>query len=110
MEPKYPASQRPEDLAATARADAYMNRQYLDPVFFGSHPEELREIFGEAWPDFPEAEIEAIREKIDFLGINYYTRSVNAGRSLGASGARAPGPAEAPRLHRRRIGRSIRRG
>jgi beta-glucosidase len=76
LEPKYPASQEPRDVAATARADAYMNRQYLDPVFFGRYPEELPEIFGEAWPDFPPGEIEAIREKIDFLGVNYYTRSV----------------------------------
>ena len=76
LEPKYPASEKPEDLAATARADAHMNRQYLDPVFFGRYPEELREIFGEAWPDFPAAEIEEIRERIDFLGVNYYTRSV----------------------------------
>jgi beta-glucosidase len=76
LEPKYPASQKPDDLAATARADAYMNRQYLDPVFFGRYPEELRDIFGEAWPDFPPAEVEAVREKIDFLGVNYYTRNV----------------------------------
>jgi beta-glucosidase len=76
LEPKYSASRRPEDLAATARADAYMNRQYLDPVFLGHYPKELREVFGEAWPDFAAAEVEAIREKIDFLGINYYTRSV----------------------------------
>jgi len=76
LEPKYPASQEPRDVAATARADAYMNRQYLDPVFFGHYPEELPEIFGEAWPDFPPGEIEAIREKIDFLGVNYYTRSM----------------------------------
>ncbi len=76
LEPKYPASQEPRDVAATARADAYMNRQYLDPVFFGRYPEELPEIFGEAWPDFPPGEIEAIREKIDFLGVNYYTRSM----------------------------------
>jgi beta-glucosidase len=76
LEPKYPASEKPEDLAATARADAYMNRQYLDPVFFGRYPEELREIFGEAWPAFSAAEIEEIREQIDFLGVNYYTRSV----------------------------------
>ncbi len=76
LEPKYPASQEPEDLAATARADAYMNRQYLDPVFLGRYPEQLPDIFGEAWPDFPPGEIEAIREKIDFLGVNYYTRSV----------------------------------
>jgi beta-glucosidase len=76
IEPKYPASDRQEDLDATRRADAYMNRQYLDPVFHGSYPEEMREIFGEAWPDFPAADLERIRQPIDFLGINYYTRSV----------------------------------
>jgi beta-glucosidase len=77
LEPKFPASQRPSDLSAAAQADAYMNRQYLDPVFLGRYPRELAEIFGEAWPDFPQAEVESIREKIDFLGINYYTRTVN---------------------------------
>jgi beta-glucosidase len=77
LEPKYPASASPEDLAATQRADAYMNRQYLDPVFFGSYPEELREIFGEAWPEFSQDDMRLIQQPIDFLGINYYTRSVS---------------------------------
>ena len=76
LEPKYPSSQNPEDLAATARADAYMNRQYLDPVFLGCYPAELREIFGEAWPEWPEEDFELIREPLDFLGVNYYTRNV----------------------------------
>ena len=76
IEPKYPASSSAADLAATARADAYMNRQYLDPVFRGSYPAELREIFGEAWPEWPAKDFEMIREPIDFLGVNYYTRSV----------------------------------
>ena len=77
LEPKYPASQSEEDLAATRRADAYMNRQYLDPVFHGRYPEEMREVFGEAWPDFPEADLARIRQPIDFLGVNYYTRNVS---------------------------------
>jgi beta-glucosidase len=41
IEPKYPESQSEDDLAATRRADAYMNRQYLDPVFRGAYPEEM---------------------------------------------------------------------
>lgn len=76
IEPKYPASDSPEDLAASRRAEAYMNRQYLDPVFFGKYPQELKEIFGDAWPDFLTSEMERIRQPIDFLGINYYTRGV----------------------------------
>jgi len=76
LEPKYPASQSEEDLAATRRADAYMNRQYLDPVFRGSYPEEMREMFGEAWPDFPPADFDLIRQPLDYVGINYYLRGV----------------------------------
>lgn len=76
LEPKYPASQSAEDRAATVRADAYMNRQYLDPVYLGRYPEELSDIFGEAWPEWPEADFGLIREPFDFLGVNYYTRNV----------------------------------
>jgi beta-glucosidase len=76
LEPKYPASDSAEDMAATARADAYANRQYLDPVFLGSYPEELQEIFGDAWVDWPHADMQLIRQPIDFLGVNYYSRSV----------------------------------
>ena len=76
IEPKYPASQRAEDLAATERAHAYMNRQYLDPVLLGRYPDEMREIFGEAWPEFPAEDLALVRERIDFVGVNYYTRSV----------------------------------
>jgi beta-glucosidase len=76
LEPKYPASDRSEDQAATRRAEAYMNRQFLDPVFLGSYPEEMAEIFGAAWPRFPEADFALIGQPLDFLGINYYTRAV----------------------------------
>jgi beta-glucosidase len=76
LEPKYPASDSEEDLAATRRADAYMNRQYLDPLFRGSYPEEMRDMFGEAWPDFPAADFDVIQAPIDFVGINYYLRGV----------------------------------
>ena len=76
LEPKYAASNAAEDLAATARADAYMNRQYLDPVFLGREPEELADVFGEAWPRWPADDFTVIQQPIDFLGINYYTRNV----------------------------------
>jgi beta-glucosidase len=76
LEPKYPFSESPEDIAATRQADAYMNRQYLDPVFFGRYPHELQEIFGPAWPKHAESDLRHIQQPLDFLGINYYTRSV----------------------------------
>ena len=77
LEPKDAASDREEDVAATKRADAYMNRQYLDPVFLNQWPDELTEIFGQAWPTkLANDALPLIGQPIDFLGINYYTRAV----------------------------------
>jgi beta-glucosidase len=94
LEPKYAASRSLRDRAAMGRADAYLNRQYLDPVFFGRYPKEMAQIFGEAWPKIPAADLDAIRQPIDFLGINYYKREVTRDdpRSLPvrASGVRQP--------------------
>ncbi len=76
IEPKHAASASAADTAATARAHAYMNRQYLDPALLGRYPDELRDVWGEAWPAWPDADLALIRQPIDFVGINYYTRSV----------------------------------
>ena len=76
IEPKYPASDAPADMAAARRAHAYMNEQYLHPALLGSYPPELKEIFGDAWPEWPDADFDLIRQPLDFVGINYYTRSV----------------------------------
>lgn len=81
LEPKDPASSREADIAAARRADAYMNRYYLDALLRGRYPDELADIFGADWPgyrpDDPAAEFALIGQPIDFLGVNYYTRSVN---------------------------------
>ena len=76
LEPKHPATDQAADLAATRRADAYMNRQFLDPVFLGRYPEEMSEIYGADWPVFPAADFTLISQPLDFLGINYYSRGV----------------------------------
>jgi beta-glucosidase len=76
LEPQAPASSDPADVAAATRVDAYMNRQYLDAACLGHYPEELPEIFGDAWPLWSERDFALIRQPIDYLGINYYTRSV----------------------------------
>ncbi|ALN86198.1 beta-galactosidase [Lysobacter capsici] len=76
IEPKYAATDSAEDAAAVKRAHAYMNEQYLDPALLGTYPPELREIFGEAWPEWPQADFDLIKQKLDFIGVNYYTRSV----------------------------------
>ena len=68
LEPKYPATDvRKPTSPRPRRADAYMNRQYLDPALLRPRiRRSLREIFGEAWPTFPAADFDAIRQPIDF--------------------------------------------
>jgi beta-glucosidase len=76
LEPKEAASDSAADLAAAERMDAYMNRQYLDPVFLGRYPDAMPEVFGEAWPEHPAEDFGLIAQPIDFLGVNWYTRRV----------------------------------
>jgi len=76
LEPKHPASDSPADTATAARAHAYFNRQYLDPAMLGHYPEELAEVYGEGWPGYTDADAALTREPLDFLGVNYYSRTV----------------------------------
>jgi len=76
LEPKHPASDDPKDLAAVRRADAYMNRHFLEPVLGMPFPAELAEVFGEDWPMVTDADRRLIAQPIDFIGINYYKRGV----------------------------------
>ncbi len=75
LEPQHAASADPLDLAAAARRDAFVNRWFLDPVFLGHYPAELKPMFAEAWPRARDGDMEAIRAPIDFVGVNYYSRN-----------------------------------
>jgi beta-glucosidase len=93
IEPKHAASGSVEDLAATRRAHAYMNEQYLHPALLGRYPPELAQIFGDAWPRIDPADFATIAQPLDFVGINYYTRSVtraNDSYPLQAGAVRQP--------------------
>ncbi len=76
IEPQYPASNQPDDVEATRRAAAYMNEQYMDPAMLGRYPPELKTIFNDAWVDWPDEDFELIKQPLDFVGINYYSRTV----------------------------------
>jgi beta-glucosidase len=77
-----PAMDSAADRAAAGRMDAYLNRQFLDPVFLGEYPEEMREMFGPTWPAIDAADAGLIRTPIDFVGINYYLRLYAADDSM----------------------------
>jgi beta-glucosidase len=77
LEPKDAGSTAERDRMAVERAHAYQNRLFLDPLFLGEYPKEVREMFGSDWPSFPAADLRLLQANPgDFLGVNYYTRSV----------------------------------
>jgi beta-glucosidase len=78
LEPKVAASDSEADREAVRRADAYLNRFYLDPLLLGRYPDELQAVFGDAWSTFTHSDMTLIAEPIDFLGINFYKRGVTA--------------------------------
>jgi beta-glucosidase len=76
LEPKDPATDKPEDHEAARHAHAYNNLYHLDPALLGCYPDELPAVFGADWPVFDAAEVASMRQPIDFVGVNYYTRKV----------------------------------
>ena len=73
-----PATSSAADEAATARQRAFNNEWFLDPIVHGSWPAALTEEFGEFMPELDDADLAIIRQPIDFVGVNYYTRHVVA--------------------------------
>jgi beta-glucosidase len=76
LEPKDAATDTEADRAAAARADAYMNRFFLDAMLRGAYPDELRDVFGAAWPVHGPDDFALIGAPLDFVGINWYKRGV----------------------------------
>lgn len=76
LHPVHPASSSEEDALAAKRFDGVINRMFLDPVFLGKYPEDMLELFGFFLPEIHPGDMETIATPIDFIGINYYTRTV----------------------------------
>jgi beta-glucosidase len=90
LAPHYPASDDPADVEVTRASDGYVNRWFLDAVFRGSYPEDMRRRYEDAVGplDFVhEGDLEAISAPTDFLGVNYY-----APRVMQAVGGDGPWP------------------
>lgn len=81
VNPQLPASDHELDVAAAKRADAGVNRMYLDPLFRGQYPEEilgdLADI-GIAMDAVRDGDMALISAPLDFLGVNYYMTSAIA--------------------------------
>lgn len=78
LSPTYPASTREEDLQAAQLHHDYLNRWFLDPIFKGDYPSGLHNLYEQRLGPFEmqSGDLELISQEIDFLGVNYYTRTV----------------------------------
>ena len=88
-----PASDSPEDLAAAHRTDGLVNRWFLDPLFRGEYPADMREHLGAAAPPVLDGDLTTIAAPLDFVGVNNYSRLVvSANEDGGRPGSvRVPG-------------------
>ena len=91
LTPAYPAHDTAEDREAARRFDGFFNRWYLDPLLRGRYPDDVWRAYGADAPTVEDGDLAAISRPIDFLGVNYYSRSVLAADPTGR-GARPAGP------------------
>jgi len=68
-----PLTNTTEDILAAQRALAFEIHWFLDPIFFGEYPKEMREMLSSNLPEFTPAEKLLLQDKIGFIGINHYT-------------------------------------
>lgn len=76
LTPTEPATDSDEDRAAALRVDGYQNRWFLDPVFRASYPADMLELYGDLAPSVLPGDMARIQAPVDFLGVNYYHRTV----------------------------------
>ncbi|MFC4455473.1 GH1 family beta-glucosidase [Deinococcus sonorensis] len=78
LQPAYPASSSAADQDAARRSDGTFNRWFLDPLLRGEYPQDIWADYGDDVPQVQPGDLETIREPLDFLGVNYYSRSYHA--------------------------------
>ncbi len=74
--PAHPASDREEDIIAARRADAVVERMYLDPLAGRPYPVEAMDLEQLSMDMIQPGDMATIATPIDFLGLNNYTRDV----------------------------------
>ncbi|HSW43413.1 MAG TPA: GH1 family beta-glucosidase [Patescibacteria group bacterium] len=95
FEPHLPASEHPLDVEAAAFAHARYNRWFLDPLTGGDYPEDAGRALGWRRAEVLPGDMTTIAAPLDFMGVNYYTRTLERSPLL---------PPLAPRPDRRTTG------
>ncbi len=76
FEPKHPATGHPLDVEAAMVAHDLQNRWYLDPIAGRGYPGDGVRAIGWDRGEMLDGDAELIAAPIDFLGVNYYSRSI----------------------------------
>lgn len=75
--PENPARQ--EDCSAAEQHGLLLNDFFLEPIYKGNYPESVLKLYPYLSKIVQDGDLKAIQAPLDFLGINYYTRSVIRG-------------------------------
>ena len=71
-----PLTDRPEDVQAARLAELERNDCFLNPLFGREWPAELLQQIGELGSARREGDLAICAQPLDFMGLNYYTRSI----------------------------------
>lgn len=78
LSPVHAASDSYNDQKAARLFDGILNRCFLEPILLGEYPQDIMDLFRPLMPEIKADDMAEIHAPIDFLGINYYSRSVIA--------------------------------
>jgi beta-glucosidase len=76
LSPVQPASDAPQDVAAARLEDGRLLRWYMDPLFGRGYPQDVLDHLGADAPRIEAGDLATIAAPMDFLGLNYYSRTV----------------------------------
>ncbi len=76
LSPVYPATDSEADRAQARLDDGRLVRWYMDPLFKGRYPQDVLDDLGADAPQIEPGDLDAIREPMDFMGLNYYSRQM----------------------------------
>jgi beta-glucosidase len=84
--PIHPASDSVQDIARARIEDGMIIRWYMDALLLGGYPADVVAHLGADAPQVADGDMRLINQPLDFLGVNYYTRSI------AQEGERRPAP------------------
>jgi beta-glucosidase len=75
-----PATSSENDVVACSKVDGLQNRIWLEPLFNGRYPDDVKEFTAEVtdWSFVRDGDLDTISAPIDVLGVNYYNPVVVA--------------------------------